>query len=385
MPRHDRQLVLSSLFIAIGLSGACIGPDYSKITVLCNAESPDCPAGQSPHMSKPPQPSATGPQFAAASMQVRGRHAAPVDRAARVADRGQSDDPHGSAGPPEGGRDGREPVLLRQPGQRLSKRRLPHGIATPRLSPLTSSTMDLLKFGLVSDTVAPMALRDVADRTLRPRLLSVPGVARITVYGGEVRQVQVRVDPARLEAADVAFSDVVDAAGAAVAARGGGALDLASQRVPVVVPAVVASADDLAQAVVAVRNGVPLTLADVADVGDGAADRIGDALIQGRPGVLVTILCGSDDADLLTELLLTESSAFGVRRRTVERRKLQREIVEVRIEYGTIAVKLGRLNGTVVQAAPEYESCRSIAAQAGIPVRRVYEEALAAAQALYRR
>lgn len=47
MPRHDRPLLLSSLFIAIGLSGACIVPDYSRITVLCPSESPDCPAGQS--------------------------------------------------------------------------------------------------------------------------------------------------------------------------------------------------------------------------------------------------------------------------------------------------------------------------------------------------
>ena len=106
---------------------------------------------------------------------------------------------------------------------------------------------------------------------------------------------------------------------------------------------------------------------------------------KNRPAVMVTVLCGADDADSLTELLLTETSAFGVRRHTAERRKLAREMVDVRIDSGTVSVKLGRLNGAVVQASPEYESCRSIAAQAGIPVRRVYEEALAAAQSLYRR
>jgi uncharacterized protein (TIGR00299 family) protein len=94
-----------------------------------------------------------------------------------------------------------------------------------------------------------------------------------------------------------------------------------------------------------------------------------------RPGVLLTILCDPDEADRFTELLLTETTAFGVRRSLVERRKLQREVVEVKTEFGSVKMKLGRLDGRVVQAAPEYESCKGVAAMAGVSVREVYEAA----------
>src|SRR4051812_25321034 len=60
---------------------------------------------------------------------------------------------------------------------------LPTGVQAPKMEPLTSSTMDLLKVGLVSDAVSPMALRTFADWTLKPRLLAVPGVAKCSVYG----------------------------------------------------------------------------------------------------------------------------------------------------------------------------------------------------------
>src|SRR2546426_10198697 len=75
---------------------------------------------------------------------------------------------------------------------------LPAGVKPPKMSPLTSSTMDLLKFGLLSDKLSPMALRTFADWTVRPRVLAVPGVARVTVFGGAVRQLQIQGKPDRL-------------------------------------------------------------------------------------------------------------------------------------------------------------------------------------------
>ena len=100
--------------------------------------------------------------------------------------------------------------------------RLPAGIAAPKMSPLTSSTMDVLKFGLQSKRLDPFALRDLAEWTLKPRLLAVPGVARVTVFGGKVRQWQVQIDPARLDAADMTLSEVVSAVGRALEVHGGG-------------------------------------------------------------------------------------------------------------------------------------------------------------------
>src|ERR1700690_203226 len=71
---------------------------------------------------------------------------------------------------------------------------LPVGVGLPKLSPLVSSTMDLLKIGLVSDKVDAFTLRDNADWIIKPRLLAVPGVARVIVFGGDVRQIQVLPD-----------------------------------------------------------------------------------------------------------------------------------------------------------------------------------------------
>src|SRR5580658_539509 len=75
---------------------------------------------------------------------------------------------------------------------------LPAGVGTPKLSPLVSSTMDLLKIGLTSEKLDAFALRDNADWVIKPRLLAVPGVAHVIVFGGDVRQIQILPDPRKL-------------------------------------------------------------------------------------------------------------------------------------------------------------------------------------------
>jgi CzcA family heavy metal efflux pump len=167
--------------------------------------------------------------------------------------------------------------------------RLPVGVAVPRMSPLTSSTMDLLKIGLLSKTVTPRELRDLADWELRPRLLAVPGVARITVFGGERREVQILLDEARLAAADLTATDVLTAARAATGVRGSGQIDLESQRIPISTGLVGDPVQLVAQAVVVTRGDTTIHVADVAQVKEGAAIAFGDAVIQGRPGVLLAI------------------------------------------------------------------------------------------------
>ena len=101
---------------------------------------------------------------------------------------------------------------------------------------------------------------------------------------------------------------------------------------------------------------------------------------KSRPGVLLTVLCATPDADRFSILLLRETSAFGVRRTIAERRKLQREFVKVPTPHGEVTVKLGKLDGQVIQAAPEYESCRQLAEKAGVPLKEVFQAAAAAAR-----
>jgi uncharacterized protein (TIGR00299 family) protein len=99
---------------------------------------------------------------------------------------------------------------------------------------------------------------------------------------------------------------------------------------------------------------------------------------KNRPGVLLTVLCAETDADRFSEMILRETSAFGVRRTTAERRKLRREFSKVKTPFGEITLKIGRLNGKAVQAAPEFESCKKLAVRTKIPLKRIYEAALKA-------
>ena len=167
--------------------------------------------------------------------------------------------------------------------------RLPAGVASPSLSPLTSATMDLLKVGLVSEKLSPMELRTFADWTLKPRLLAVPGVTRCITFGGEVRQLQVLVRPERLIAHDLALSDVLAAARLATGVRGAGFVETKNQRILIQTEGQSLTAAVLGEVVVAHKDGVPVRLKDVANVVEGAEPKFGDCLIQGRPGVLLAM------------------------------------------------------------------------------------------------
>jgi CzcA family heavy metal efflux pump len=167
--------------------------------------------------------------------------------------------------------------------------RLPAGVKTPKLTPLVSSTMDLLKLGFVSDKLSAMELRDLVQWTIRPRLLAVPGVARATLYGGDERQLQVEVDPADLNARDLSFNDVISAVRSATGVRGGGFIETPNQRVLIESRGQTLTPQELGAAVVPVPavNGGPLQLRDFATVKEGAAPKYGDTLIMGKPGVML--------------------------------------------------------------------------------------------------
>jgi uncharacterized protein (TIGR00299 family) protein len=97
---------------------------------------------------------------------------------------------------------------------------------------------------------------------------------------------------------------------------------------------------------------------------------------KNRPGVLLTVLCAAAQADDFTALMLRETSTFGVRRYLAERRKLKREFTKVLTPYGEVSVKLGKLDGQVVQAAPEFESCKRLAGEKRVALKDVYAAAL---------
>ncbi|MFA5970292.1 MAG: efflux RND transporter permease subunit [Sphingomonas sp.] len=165
---------------------------------------------------------------------------------------------------------------------------LPKGVQPPQLSPLTSSTLDLLKIGLVGGK-SPMELRDLAQWTIRPRLLSVRGVARASLYGGEVRRIEIRARPAAMIARGIAIGDLEAAVRGVTEPRGGGYAETANQRIIVEPSSGTATIANIAAAPIPLGNGVSARVGDVADVVDAATPKFGDAVIMGRPGVLISL------------------------------------------------------------------------------------------------
>ncbi len=166
---------------------------------------------------------------------------------------------------------------------------LPLGVKAPRMTPLTSATMDLLKIGFVSDKLSPMELRTFADWTLKPRLLAVPGVAKCSSFGGEVRQLQIQVTPERLIAYNLSLADILNAARVSTGVMGAGYIETDNQRIMIQTEGQALTPQVLGQVVVAHTNTMSVRLKDVANVVEGAEPKYGDTIIQGKPGVLLTM------------------------------------------------------------------------------------------------
>ena len=167
---------------------------------------------------------------------------------------------------------------------------LPQGVTPPHVTPLTSSTMDLLKVGFTSDKLSPMQLRDLVDWTVKPQILQADGVARATAYGGQIRRIEVRVRPEALAARGLGLSDVLAAVTAATGVSGAGYIDTPQQRVLIESHGQAQSAADVAAAPLpSVDGAAPAKIGDIAEVVDGAGPADGDALIMGKPGVMLSI------------------------------------------------------------------------------------------------
>lgn len=110
---------------------------------------------------------------------------------------------------------------------------------------------------------------------------------------------------------------------------------------------------------------------------EGALDVFGEPvqMKKNRPGTLLTVLCKPEDADKMMQLLFTETTTLGVRRRAESRQTLARRWETVRTEWGEVRIKIASMNGTVTNYAPEYEDCRRIAEEHHVPLKTVMQEA----------
>jgi len=99
---------------------------------------------------------------------------------------------------------------------------------------------------------------------------------------------------------------------------------------------------------------------------------------KNRPGTLLTLLCKPQDANALMSLIFAETTTFGARAYTAQRRTLPRESVNVHTQYGDVRIKLSRVNGHIQHVAPEFEDCRKLAVEKNVPLQRVIRDALRA-------
>ena len=190
--------------------------------------------------------------------------------------------------------------------------KLPPGIGIPVAVPLSSSSSTILTIGVSSDSKTLMDLRSLVDWTLAPRLLAVPGVADVNVFGGEVRQLQVQLKPSALQRFNLSLDDVVTAASSAAEVSGAGFIENVNQRFTLQVTGQPATPEQFRALVVKRRNGSTITLGDVAEVAYGAEPPISAAQIMGKPAIVMMVI-GQYGANTLSVSRQVEAvlSGFG--------------------------------------------------------------------------
>jgi Cu/Ag efflux pump CusA len=177
---------------------------------------------------------------------------------------------------------------------------LPNVGTPPAVIQPTASTSRVAMVGLTSSTVPLVEMSVLARWEIRPRLMSIPGVAQVSIWGQQDRQLQVQVDPQRLGARGVTLTQLIETTGNAlwVSPLGfveashpgtGGFVDTPNQRLGVQHSSPIASADDLAQVAIEGVEGPPVRLGDVTSVVEDHQPLIGSATDAGQPGLMLVV------------------------------------------------------------------------------------------------
>ena len=159
----------------------------------------------------------------------------------------------------------------------------------PQMGPVSSIMGQIVLVALSSDNASPMELRELADFTVRPRLLSIPGVAQVIPIGGEVRQYRIAPHPPALRALGVTYEQVEKALGQFGVNTGGGFTDLHSREYLIRNIGRTTSLEDLRNIAIANVNGRPILLHQVANVSFAPKVKRGDAGYMGKPSVIVSV------------------------------------------------------------------------------------------------
>jgi CzcA family heavy metal efflux pump len=166
---------------------------------------------------------------------------------------------------------------------------LPKGV-TPAVMPLSSSSATVLTLGLSSEHVDLMALRSLVDWTITPRLLAVPGVADVNVFGGDIKQLQIQVDPVQLKRFNLSLDEVIHSTTQASNIQGSGFIENLNQRFTVQVTGLPNTPEQFTNIIVKRDNGRNITLGEVATITYAPKPAIGAAQIMGKSGIVIMVI-----------------------------------------------------------------------------------------------
>jgi CzcA family heavy metal efflux pump len=173
--------------------------------------------------------------------------------------------------------------------EKLQQVRMPAGVLPPTLGPISSTMGEIMLISMTSKQTSPMELRSLADWVVRPRLLGVSGVSQVMIIGGETKQYQVLVDPAKLADYQLSLEEVTKAVSASNATAAGGFLERTNEEFLIRGRARIYSVEDLENSVITVRDSTPILIKNVATVQLGAAHKRGDGSFNMQPSVVATI------------------------------------------------------------------------------------------------
>ena len=167
---------------------------------------------------------------------------------------------------------------------------LPEGVGTPTMAPQSSILGEMMIIGLTADSTSLQDIRTIADWTIRPRLLSISGVAQATVIGGEIKEYRIAADPARMKHYGVTMDEVLAASRNMNSNANGGIIYEYGNEYIVRGDITTTNTEEIGLAVVKRINGKPIVLSDVADViVANKSPKLGMASVEAQPAVLITV------------------------------------------------------------------------------------------------
>lgn len=199
--------------------------------------------------------------------------------------------------------------------------KLPPGVETPQISPTTSPVGLVVQYAFTVESennnsqskIDLMEARRIVDWQVTNRLLAVPGVSQVVVFGGDARQYQVLVDPAKLAAFNISLEQVTNATKSANGNAPGGYLITPDKETLIRGIGRIESIADLQKSTITARNGVPVKLQDVAEVKIGGAIKRGDGSFNGKPAIILMVnkqpLADTPTVSRAIEVAMTEIQA----------------------------------------------------------------------------